>query len=55
MGRGMELANKRVWYSSGEKIVSMNPYEGYEEVVFSSVTEWFGFIQILVQEGYRIT
>lgn len=33
----------------------MSPCEGYEETVFSSVTEWFGFIQTLVQEEYRIT
>lgn len=51
----MQPVDKRVWYSSGEKIVSMNPCEGYEEAVFSSVTEWFWFIQILVQERYRIT
>jgi hypothetical protein len=51
----MELADKRVWYSSGDKIVSMSPCEGYEEVVFSSVTDWFNFIQSLVQDGYKIT
>lgn len=51
----MQPEDKRVWYSSGEKIVSMSPCEGYVEVVFSSVMEWFDFIQSLVQEGYRVT
>lgn len=51
----MQPEEKRVWYSSGEKIVSMSPCEEYVEVAFPSVTEWFDFIQSLVQGGYRIT
>lgn len=51
----MQPEEKRVWYSSGEKIVSMSPCEEYVEVAFPSVMEWFDFIQSLVQDGYRIT
>lgn len=51
----MQPEEKKVWYSSGEKIVSMSPCNGYVEVVFPSVMEWFDFIQSLVQDGYRIT
>lgn len=51
----MQPEEKKMWYSSGEKIVSMSPCEGYMEVVFPSVMEWFDFIQSLVQDGYRIT
>ena len=53
--RVMQREEKRVGYSSREKIVSMSPCEGYMEVVFPSVMEWFDFIQSLVQDGYRIT
>ena len=51
----MKKKKKKVWYSSGERIVSMSPCEGYVEVAFPSVMEWFDFIQSLVQEGYRVT
>ena len=51
----MQPEEKKVWYSSGERIVSMSPCEGYVEVAFPSVLDWFDFRLSGVQEGYRVT
>lgn len=48
-------AERYVWYSEEEKIVSTQLRDDYQRKVFISVEEWFDFIQSLVSNGYRIT
>lgn len=44
-----------VWYSESDKIVSTQPRSSYQHRAFSSIEDWFDFIQSLVSNGYLIT
>lgn len=48
-------AERCVWYSESDKIVSTRPQNDYDHKAFTSIEEWFDFIQSLVSTGYRIT
>ena len=48
-------AERYVWYSESDKIVSTRPQSDYDHKAFTSIEEWFDFIQSLVSTGYRIT
>ncbi len=44
-----------IWYSENDKIVSTQPRNNYQHKTFSSIEDWFDFIQSLVSNGYLIT
>lgn len=48
-------AEKYIWYSEIDKIVSTQPKNDYHHKTFTSIEDWFDFIESLVRNGYRIT
>lgn len=49
------MEERYVWYSESDKIISTRPRSDYNQKAFTSIEEWFDFIQSLVSTGYRIT
>lgn len=43
-----------IWYSENDKIVSTQPRNNYQHKTFSSIEDWFDFIQSLVSNGYLL-